>query len=1073
MADAPSGSSPYACVVAACPQCQTENQPEARFCLACGSSLPSPASTGREVRKTVTVLFCDVTGSTSLGDERDPESVRRVMARYFEQARAAVERHGGTVEKFIGDAVMAVFGVPTLHEDDALRAVRAAAELRERLSDLNVELERDWGIRLETRTGVNTGEVVTGSAETLVTGDAVNVAARLEQVAAPGEVLLGATTYTLVRDAVSVESVEPVKLKGKREPVPAYRLLQVRPGAVGRERRMDSPMVGRERQLALLLRAFDNATTDRACHLVTILGSAGVGKSRLVQEFLSSMPQETRVLRGRCLPYGDGITFWPLAEAVREAAGIGEQDDPAQAAETIASLLEGEQEAELIAERVASLTGLVAATPGGEEEGFWAVRKLFERLASDRPLVAVFDDIHWAEPTFLDLIEHVADWSREAPVLLVCLARPELLDVRPTWGGGKLNATSLSLELLSTEESEQLVANLLGQAELVDEARVRITEAAEGNPLFVEEMLGILIDDGLLVRRNNHWSATTDLSSVSVPPNIQALLSARLDRLDDEERSVIERASIEGKVFHLGGVSTLLPDDRRANLSRDLSMLVRRELIRPARTAFAGEEAFRFRHILLRDAAYEAIPKTIRADQHERFATWLEHKAGERLAEYEEIVAYHLEQAYHYSAELGPVGERDEKIARRAAALLADAARRASARGDVRAEAHLLERATVLLPGEDTARLELLLELGIVVGMLGDYARAAAILTEVAEAAASGRNSHVEHCALLELTMQRTFTDPTTPYQEVREVNERAIAVFEESGDVVGLARAWRHRGLLHQWICEWDAEREAMERALGYAESAQDERGARQIRTGLVNALVYGPMPVPQALDRLEGLLGDVRGRLYSTSYVLEGISLLRAMRGDFAAARRLMREATSLLTELGLPSRVAGAALFSAPVELLAGAPDEAEAMLRTACDVLRAHGEIGVFVTLAGYRAEALYRLGRYDEAEDATRDGEESATLDDAMAQAQWRTVRAKLAARRGDTESAVRLSNEAIECLAASDFLDLRGDLLLDRAEVLRVAGRVEEARASGIAALRLYEQKGNSVSAERARAELE
>ncbi len=1071
MADAPYGSSPYAWVVATCPKCQTENPPEARYCLACGSSFASPGPTGREVRKTVTVLFCDVTGSTSLGDERDPESVRRVMARYFEQARAAVERHGGTVEKFIGDAVMAVFGIPTLHEDDALRAVRAAAELRERLADLNGELERDWGIRLETRTGVNTGEVVTGSAETLVTGDAVNVAARLEQVAAPGEVLLGATTYALVRDAVFVEPVEPVELKGKREPVPAYRLLEVRQGAVGRERRMDSPMVGRERQLASLLRAFDNATSDRACHLLTILGSAGVGKSRLVEEFLRSLPQETRVLRGRCLPYGEGITFWPLAEAVREAAGIGEQDDPAQAARKVASLLEGEQEAEQIAEHVASLTGLVAATPGGKEEGFWAVRKLFERLASDRPLVAVFDDIHWAEPTFLDLIEHVADWSREAPLLLVCLARPELLDARPTWGGGKLNATSLSLEPLSAEESEQLVANLLGQAELVDEARVRITEAAEGNPLFVEEMLGILIDDGLLVRRNNHWSATADLSSVSVPPNIQALLSARLDRLDDEERSVIERASIEGKVFHLGGVSTLLPEDRRASLTRHLSMLVRRELIRPARTAFAGEEAFRFRHVLIRDAAYEAIPKTIRADLHERFAAWLEQKARERLSEYEEILAYHLEQAYRYRVELGPVGEGEQALAGRTAALLAECARRASARGDLHGQVNFLERASTLLPDDDDARLTLLLELASVAGALGDLGRTTRMLEEVAEAAAARSDDRLQHHALLELTLQRSFTDPTLKAEDMREINEQAIAVFEDSGDVAGLARAWRHLGYLHQWLCQWDAEREALERALAFAEQAQDEREARQIRGGLVNALVWGPSPVPEALERLGQMLADVRGRPYTVAYILEGMAHLHGMRGDFDEARHLLAEAKSIFMELGFPFRIAsGVALFGGPIELWAGSPTDAEKMLREACDVLRAHGETGVLSTLEGIRAEALYRLGRYDEADRATHESERTASADDVFSQAWWRKVRAKVALRRGELELALRLSDEALDCLRGSDSLDLNGDVLIDRAEVLSAAGRAEEARASASDALRLYEQKGNIISAGHAQA---
>ena len=1056
-----------------CAQCRKQNPAEARFCLACGSPLPSPGSIAREVRKTVTVVFSDVTGSTRLGEERDPESVRRVMGRYFEQARAALERHGGTVEKFIGDAVMAVFGIPMLHEDDALRAVRAAAELRERLADLNEELVRDWGIRLETRTAVNTGDVVTGSAETLVTGDAVNVAARLEQAAAPGEVLLGETTYTLVRDAVSVEPIEPLELKGKRQPVRAYRLLEVRPGAAGRERRLGSPMVGRDRQLGLLLQAFDNATSERACHLFTILGSAGVGKSRLVEEFLRSLSAETTVLRGRCLPYGEGITFWPLTEAVREAAKLGEGDEPEGARRKIASLLDGDENAELIAERVAALIGLVEATPGGEEEGLWAVRKLFERLARDRPLVLAFDDIHWAEPTFLDLVEHVADWSRDAPILLVCLARPELLEARRTWGGGKLNATSALLGSLSDEESEQLIANLLGQAELVDEARARITEAAEGNPLFVEEMLAILIDDGLLVRRNNHWSATADLSTVPVPATIQALLSARLDRLDEEERSVIERASIEGKVFHFGGVSTLLPDDLRPSVAGHLSMLLRRELIGPERSLFAGEEAFRFRHLLIRDAAYESIPKEIRADLHERFAKWLEHRAGERLTEYEEIVAYHLEQAYRYSAELGPVSNEDQALAGRAATLLAEAARRASALGDVRAQEKFLERSIALLRIDDDARLELLLELGAVAGSLGEYARAAAMLTEVMEAAAVKGDPRLQHHALLELSLQRAFTDPASTAEDLREANERAIAVFEASGDTLGLARAWRHLGYLHQFRCHWNAEREAMERALAFAEEARDERETRQIRSGLVNALVYGPMPVPEALERLERMLSDARGRRYSVAYVLEGIALMRAMRGDFDEARRALSEARSVFTDLGLPFRAGTTALFSAPVELLADDPAEAEAVLRAGSDVLRAHGETGVFATLAGYRAEALYRLGRYDDAERATRESEANASVDDVDAQPRWRTVRAKIAARRGDVDLALRLNSEAIEYLEGSDYLDLRGDVLLDRAEVLRVAGRVEEARASATDALRLYEQKGNIASAERAQAVLD
>ena len=658
-----------------CPHCGQENPEGFRFCGACGASLeavPAP----RETRKTVTVVFSDVTGSTALGEQLDPESLRRVMGRYFDEMKAVVEAHEGTVEKFIGDAVMAVFGIPIVHEDDALRAVRAAAEMRDRLVALNEELERDWGVRIEVRTGVNTGEVVAGDgsgSQRFATGDAVNVAKRFEEAAPPGEILLGETTWKLVRDAVEVEALEGLSLKGKGKPVSAYRLSAIEPEAEGRARRLDSPMVGRDRERTLLGHAYERAAGERSCHLFTVLGAAGVGKSRLIAEFVGGLGESATVVRGRCLPYGEGITFWPVLEIVRRLHG----DDLG----SIATSLAGDENAELIAERVAGAVGL-SGPAGSSEETFWAVRKLLEAHARERPLVIVFDDVHWGEPTFLDLVEHIADLSRDAPIFLVCLARPDLLDARPGWSGGKFNATSVLLEPLGEEDSAELIANLLGRAELEPEVRTRVTEAAEGNPLFVEEMLGMLIDDGLLERQNGHWLASGDLASVAVPPTIQALLSARLDRLEPSERAVVERASIEGKVFHRGAVAELAPTEVRNDVGGHLQSLVRKELLRPDQSAFVGDDAFRFRHLLIRDAAYEAMPKELRSELHERFASWLERVAGDRVLEYEEILGFHLEQAYRYRLELSPPDDAARDVGAKAAERLGSAGERALSRSD-------------------------------------------------------------------------------------------------------------------------------------------------------------------------------------------------------------------------------------------------------------------------------------------------------------------------------------------------------------------------------------------------------
>ena len=713
----------------ACQTCGAENADGARFCQACGSALTLEDGGARQ-RKTVTILFSDVAGSTSLGERLDPEMLRRVMATYFDRMRAVLERHGGTVEKYIGDAIVAVFGIPELREDDALRAVRAAEEMRAALEEVNRELGERWGVAIEVRTGINTGEVLAEEArpDIPLTADAANLAARLEQAAEPGEILLGETTYGLVRDAVDAEPAGPLELKGKSASQAAWRLLGVGPEARGIARRLDSPIVGRDRELALLQEVFDSAVQKRACRLVTVVAPPGVGKSRLAAEVLERVEGRATVLRGRCLPYGDGITYWPVAEVLREAAAITDADPPAEATAKIAALLGDAAEAAARAERLGSALGLTDA-PAPPQEIFWAFRRLVETMAQDRPVAIEFDDIHWGEPTFLDLLEYLAGWSTGAPIFVLCETRPELFDTRPGWATGIEGATTVRLEPLDDDDSERLIENLLGPAPLPDTARSRIRHTAEGNPLFVEEILRMLVDQGLLRRTDGRWEAAGDLSSIAVPPTINALLAARLERLSREERAVIHRASVVGKVFWWDAVAELSPAPARSAVGSHLQSLVRRELVRPEPSRAGGEDAFRFSHILIRDAAYAGVTKELRAELHERFAEWLERRPTAGV-EPEELIGYHLAEAHRYRTELGLLDDHTGDLARRAAELLGSAGERALDRSDIPAAISLLSRAADLFEPNDVRRIELLIDLAQALYESGEGRRGRAVLDD-------------------------------------------------------------------------------------------------------------------------------------------------------------------------------------------------------------------------------------------------------------------------------------------------------------------------------------------------------
>jgi class 3 adenylate cyclase len=772
-----------------CAVCGEANADRARFCQNCGSPLTGPSEHAAETRKVVAVVFADVTGSTALGERLDPETLRRVMSRYFDEMSGVIERHGGSVEKFIGDAVMAVFGIPLLHEDDALRAVRAARDMRDALRELNAELEHDHGVGLEVRIGVNTGEVVAGkprSGQQFVMGDPVKIAARLEQAASPGEILLGEDTHRLVRDAAQIRSVDSLELKGKAEPVRAFRLIEVLEDTAGHVRHLDSPMVGREGELEMLQRVLDRVITRRTAHLFTLLGPAGVGKSRLVREFVSGHATSARFLRGRCLSYGEGITFFPLVEIVQEAAGVERTDDVATGWSKLAALAEGVDDRDRI---VALVAGLLSwAEPVTAEEAYWALRKLFEHLARQGPLVVVFDDIHWAEPAFLDLIEYLADWTRDAPLLLVCVARPELLELRTGWAGSKLNATTILLEALPGDEVSRLVDNLLGQADIPSTARTRILDAAEGNPLFVEEILGMLIDDRLLRFQDGRWRAVEDLAHVTVPPTIQLLLAARLDRLDAEERVVIERGAVEGKLFHVGAVTKLAPEALRPQVRPRLLALARKELIRPDRGDFAGEDAFRFRHLLIRDAAYQALSKEQRADLHERFAVWLEHAAGERITEYEEILAYHLEQAYRYRAELGRLDEATKRLGRTAATRLIVSAGRARERGHFTSAQQLLTAATEVSDG--SLRSRALFELAYTLLEMNHFSESVEVAKQAIEAAEAAEDLAIAARAHLVLSEALGQIDPSHTYALTHQDAAAALGTLQRAGDDAGIVQA-------------------------------------------------------------------------------------------------------------------------------------------------------------------------------------------------------------------------------------------------------------------------------------------
>src|SRR3954468_16406817 len=1016
-----------------CPNCGEENPAKFRLCGFCGTPL-APAVPVQEVRKLVTILFCDLKGSTSLGEQLDSESLGETMSRYFDAMSASCTCHCGTIVKYTGDAVLPVFGLPRVHEDDALRAVRAAREMQEALAGLNEGLQRTYGITLENRTGVHTGEVVAGDSSTgqrLVTGDPVNTAARLEQAAPAREVLLGELTYRLVRDHVEVGAVEPLELKGKAKRVPAFRLLEVHDRGPEAAR---SRLVGRRREAEHVAEALDRAIETGACERLLLTGDAGVGKSRLVKHVCDSASERALVFRGRCLSYGNGITFWPLVEALREASGIEDDNDLAAARGKLAGLLgEGNEE---IFERLASAVGL-SDRQYPLPEVFWAARKLVETLSARRPLVLVFEDLHWAEPALLDLIDHVVATAEHAPAILVCVARTELLEKRSTWE----QVERLALEPLSGAESAQVIDNLLEDGTIADEARARIVEAADGNPLFVEQLLSMMIDEGLLLLDEGVWR-TGELKPGWVPPTIQALLTARLDQLDREQRAVIDPASVIGHYFQQSALDELVEEFVRDQVGDRLDELARKQFVRSE-----GASLYRFDHILIRDSVYDGLLKRARATIHERFVEWGDRVNGDRAMEFEEISGHHLEQAHRYLVELGLVDEHAVAVGAEASKRLASAGRRAFVRGDMNAAANLLLRATSPLPPQDPLRLAIFPDLGEALMQLGEFEQAGSLLEDAVATAELAGEQVLAANARLVLQFVRLLAGETDGWtEEATKAAEAAIALCEPAGDDVGVARAWRVLGWIDGNACRYGAAVAALARAIEHARRAGDVRQERRASTQYALIAVYGPTPVEECIIRCEEVAKRVEGDRQAEAAVVCVLGQLEAMRGDFERARELYRTALATFEELGLPVDAAAVSLSSGRVELLAGDPVSAEHELRRGYDYFSRLGERYLLSSVSGLLAEAVGAQGRLDEAEALARETAELAAEHDVDAQTLWRLAHAKVLARRGELTEAERLVREAVALLEPTDYVVNRVSALSSLAGVLLLSARDKEAR---------------------------
>ena len=1045
----------------ACLGCGADNPPSASHCQDCGSPLGGEEA-GRESRRTVTVLFCDVAGFTSLAETVDPEALRSQMNRYFASARRIVESHGGTVEKFIGDAVMAVFGLPNMHEDDGVRALRAAVELRDAVDGWAGGVSELGGLGVHI--GVNTGEVIAGAAgsgEAFVTGDAVNVAARLQQAAKPGQILVGQVTAALAREAATMEPVGQLELKGKRDPVAAFRLLTVSPVTHELRPQPAAALVGRTDELALLQAALDRVTKERRPILLTVIGTPGVGKSRLVAELAAR--SDAPMLRGRCLPYGEAITYWPLLEIVQAAASMTDERPDATPADRLAQRLVAQSDGALIATQLAATVGWTDDLISADETA-WAVRRFLEAEASGGPLIVAIDDVQWAEPPLLDAVEHVVEWARDAPILLICVGRPELLDVRPSWGGGIANATVLTLVPLADDGARQLIEQLLESASLPSSLVERITKAADGVPLFIEQIVQMLVEDGHLRRDDGTWRPVSEIGHLPIPATITALLDARIDGLPPVEKSLLGMASVIGEEFEMAPLASVSELD--VGLVDPLLLsLMRRELIRP-NTSPSAERGFRFGHLLIRDAAYNGLPKANRAVLHTRFADLLSETQPERMGELDEIIGYHLEAAYRYRAELGLVADAD--LTDRARQRLVSAAARARRRNDWAAAESLIGRALRLVPMADQVRMELSADLGEVRSVTGDYAGAAQSINQAIALAQSLAERGAEMRLRTTHALIRRATQPEEGLREARELLETAGPILEEHNDERGLAAVYELEAEVAYYERRIGDALRAVETALDHARRAGDKERVGSLGNFRVQLASEYDIPLSTALMFAEQRLSEVEAGSLTYALLLANKAALTGKVGDVREARRLLDEAAAI--HGGVPGTLAFQVEREcrSRVEWLDDNLPAVEKSLRDVRATLEAEGERFYAATYVALLAQVVAEQGRTVEALVLVAEADQLASPDDEWVQVIGRQARALIAAEQGAASEAVELAAEAVRISESMELSSMRISALTTQAMVLAAVGRSNDARVAAEHARSVANSRGSIAEARRA-----
>jgi len=1065
-------------VLQRCAGCATELPPGAKFCLECGAAVATgaarsePAASGATAqrtrpaepagtRKVVTIVFADLVGSTALHERLDPESARGFMEGYYAAMRGAVDAQGGSVTQLLGDGVKAMFGVPRIAEDDAIRAVRAAVAMQRAFRALAERYSALVG-KTGLRVAVNTGEVV-ATDDSEIIGDPVNVAARLQEQGRDGDVVIGAATARLVGSLVTLVPLGSFTLKGRAEPVAAFRVESLdRP-----EGTATAAFVGRDDELARMTRVYDTAVAAPATSLVVLLGSPGLGKSRMIDEFTARRGGRAIVIAAHCNAAG-GATFAPLADALRTLLGI----DDGASGEALRAAIEAalSSHAGDAAERAriaAGIGGLLTGSPASPEETFFVVRRLLAALASSTPVVLVIDDLHWAEPLLLDLVEHLVQWGAGVPLLVLVGARPELRDVRSslvTTGG--LVADVVTLGGLDAGAAMRLAANVIGAADLPAAVAAKVLATSEGNPLFVGELVRMLVQEGALTKEGERWTTGAGLASLEMPPTIHALLAARIERLRPEDRSVLERAAVVGRHFSRGAIAALLADDVK-DLDARLESLKRSELIETHSGWLLGEPMLRFHHVLIRDAAYRRLLKGTRAELHARFADWIGGRAADS-AEHDETMGWHLEQAHQHLRALGPLDAQGRALGERASQHLATAGRRALARDDVPLAAGLLGRAVATLDTDDPARAELALDWCEALLAAGDVGPASGAIAELGRfSAGSDRLGAWHACFAGELKVLTAPDQLRATAGAVAAATDRLTALDDAAGQATGhFVHALALARLGQVGACEG-----ALDRALAAARRAGDRRRANTVLAIAPLAALWGPSPVTRASGRCLDVVRVLRitqGAPAVEAVALSCQGVLEALRGRTDAARRMIASARKMVEELGITQRLLEADAFAGLVDLLDGDPSSAERSLRGAYEGLR---ELGLGIDAAraaALLARALLAQGRVDEAEALSHDSEALAG-DDLKAAIAWRGVRAEALARRGEHVAAVELASRAVEIAAATDALLDHADARTALAAALHAAGRGAEAAAEEGRATELWGAKGATVLAERAR----